>query len=114
MEMGMLFGALQTSDFCTKAEPVLSLIGTFITIFRWAIPVLLIIIGSIDIGRAMVAQKPDEIKKSYTGLLKRVVAGLIIFFLPPLIGLVINAVDTTGAGNDAGLSGCTQALGLGM
>ncbi|HOP65472.1 MAG TPA: hypothetical protein PLX66_00380 [Bacilli bacterium] len=80
--------------FCTDAASILGFVGTILFVFKIAIPILLIVLGSIDLGKAVVAQSEDEIKKA-TGMLgKRALFGIVIFFIPTIIGLVFNLVGS--------------------
>lgn len=108
--MSIFFGALDASTFCTKeaVQNILGLIGLVITIFKWVVPILLIVVSIFDLGSAVVSQKPDDIKKTYSGLIKRAIAALIIFFIPSVVGLLLDAVD----GRENSLSTCTEKLGL--
>ena len=76
-------------SFCSDSTAIWSVVGWLLTIFKIVIPILMIIFGSIDFGRAVVAQKDDEIKKAGKQLAIRAVAGLIIFILPSVIKMVI-------------------------
>lgn len=79
----------------------LSVVGVLITIAKIMIPIVLIIKGTIDIGKNIVSQKPDELSKSAALLGKRILAGLIIFLLPSLIeGLVDLLVNPTDIENE--------------
>lgn len=49
------------------------------------VPLLIIIFGMIDFTKAILASNDDQIKKSTTSLVKRGIAGVIIFFIPTLI-----------------------------
>jgi hypothetical protein len=80
--------------FCTDAASILGFVGTVFFVFKIAIPVLLIVLGSIDLGKAVVAQSEDEIKKATQILVKRAVFGVIIFFIPTIVGLVFGLVGT--------------------
>ena len=46
---------------------------------------LIIALGAFDFGKAVVAEKEDEIKKQAKRLVYRVVAGVLIFLLPTII-----------------------------
>lgn len=81
-------------NFCSDAREILQFVGTILFIFKILIPVLLIIWGSLDLGKAVVAQNEDEIKKATGILVKRVVFAIIIFFIPNIISLVFNLVGS--------------------
>ena len=79
------------------------------TIFKIVIPILLIVMGSLDFGKAVVAQKDDEIKKASKSLAMRAVAAVIIFILPSVIMMVINwAMDISGT--DMDYETCTDCV----
>lgn len=87
---GTLSGATQVldmnmSNICTEASEVLQFAGWILTFFKIAIPLLIIGLGMFDFGKAVVASKDDEIKKSAKTLMYRAVAGVVIFFVPTLV-----------------------------
>lgn len=57
------------------------LISTIILIVQIAVPILLIIFGMLDLGKAVIAAKEDEIKKGQQTFIKRLIAGAIVFFV---------------------------------
>jgi surface polysaccharide O-acyltransferase-like enzyme len=67
---------------------IIDFIKKIIDLFRIAIPVLLVIFGSLDLGKAVVAGKDDEIKAAQQLLVKRVIAGVAVFFVGTLIWLL--------------------------
>jgi len=68
-------------------------IGWVLWVFKIVIPVLIIVFGMIDLGKAVVASKDDEIKKAMKSLAMRAVAGVVIFFIPALVGVIFSMVD---------------------
>ena len=83
-------------NFCTKTKPIWVLVGRILGIFKIVIPLLVIIFGMIDLGKAVIASKDDEIKKAAKSLLFRALAGILIFFItiPPLLfTLIIMSFD---------------------
>lgn len=77
---------------CTGLRDVWQLIGYILLIFKIAIPVLIIIFGAIDFGKAVVASKPDEIKNAGKSLMFRALAGILVFFVPTLVGFIFTLV----------------------
>lgn len=57
------------------------------------VPILLVIFGLLDLAKAVMAQKEDEIKKGQQTLIKRAIAAIIVFFVIPLVQLIINFVS---------------------
>lgn len=83
---------METPSVCTTLAPVWQIIGWVLWVFKIVIPIVIIIFGVIDLGKAVVASKDDEIKKSVKSLVMRVVAGIVIFFIPTLVGAIFSLV----------------------
>lgn len=88
----MLLGA-GAATFCGDAYKILQLVGWVLTIFKIAIPIIIIALGLIDLGKAAVSSKPEEVKKCATSLAWRFAGGIIIFFIPTLVMVVFGFVN---------------------
>lgn len=80
-------------DLCGKGAPIIQLVGYVMLGFKIVIPLILLVLGSFELGKAIVAQKDDEIKAATSKLVKKLIVGIIIFFIPTLIGLIFNLVS---------------------
>ena len=78
---------------CSDLWEVWQIIGWVLWVFKIVIPIIIIIFGMLDLGKAVVASKDDEIKKSVKTLVIRAISGIIIFFIPTLVGVIFNIVD---------------------
>lgn len=87
----MLMGAANET-FCADTHQILGIVGWALTIFKIVIPLIIIALGLLDLGKAAVSSKPEEIKKSAMSLVWRLVGGIIIFFIPTIIMLVFGFV----------------------
>ena len=65
-------------------------VSTIVLIIKIVVPVLLVIFGSIDFLKAVIAQKEDEIKKGQQTFIKRLIAAVIVFFVVQVVQLIIN------------------------
>lgn len=73
------------------------LVHMFILIAQIAVPVILVILGMIDLGKGVMSQKEDEIKKGQKTFINRLILGAIIFFVVALVKLLVGiVVDNTG------------------
>ena len=80
------FGAgVSIESFCSEMMGVVQVIGYILMVFKIIIPLLIIAFGIFDFGKAVVAEKEDEIKKQTKRLVYRVVAGVVIFFIPTIV-----------------------------
>jgi len=72
------------------------------------IPILLIIWGMLDLGKAVMAQKEDEIKKGQQTFVKRVVAAVLVFFVVAITQLIIGLF--ADGGNKGSLASCMNSI----
>lgn len=83
---------IMAPSVCTDLAPIWQIIGWALWVFKIVIPIIIIIFGMIDLGKAVVASKDDEIKKSIKSLAMRAIAGIVIFFIPTLVGAIFSLV----------------------
>ena len=67
--------------------------GIFITIIKIIVPIVLIVMGMIDLSKAVAEGKDDSLKKSLISFLNRVIAGILIFFVPSIMLALYEFVD---------------------
>lgn len=77
-------------------------ISSIIQIIKIVVPVLLIIFGMIDLVKAVTAGKEDEIKKAQTVFIRRLVMGILVFFVILLVQMIISFVSN----KDANITNC--------
>ena len=66
--------------------------STIITILKIAAPVIIIIFGMIDLVKAVIAQKEDDISKGGKTFLKRTIIGVCVFLVFVFVQLIIGLV----------------------
>ena len=82
-------------DQCSDLMPIIKLIKNgIIPLIQIGIPIILIILGMLDLGKAVVASKEDEIKAAQKLLVKRAIYAVAIFF----IVFAVNAIFSLLAG----------------
>ena len=79
--------------FCSKASSVLQIVGYALLIVKIVVPLLIIILGSIDFGSAVLAGEDKAIKESAFKLLKRVLIAIVIFLLPTIVRIIYYGVN---------------------
>lgn len=79
-------------EFCANTANIWQLVGYVLLVFKIVIPILLIIFGIIDLGKAVIASKEDEIKKATGSLVRRAIAAVIIFLIPTIVSFIISMV----------------------
>lgn len=81
------------SGFCANTANIWQIVGIILLVVKIVIPILLIIWGMLDLGKAVVAAKDDEIKKATKSLAMRAVSAVIIFFIPTLVNVVFGMIS---------------------
>ena len=92
-----LIGAV---DPCNGLLPLIRLIYTILRIFWIIIPIGLIVFGTIDLGKAVIASDEKEVKAAQTRLIKRFIYAALVFFIPILVTAVMNVVRDSQTGTD--------------
>lgn len=96
----MLLAEEGIKNFCTKTGGLLEYVGYALLIFKIAIPLIIIVLGMMDFGKAVVSEKDEDVKKQAVKLLRRAIAGVIIFFIPTIVIWIFKTID--GFKEDAG------------
>lgn len=86
--------------FCTDAYEIFYTVGMFLLVFKIVIPILLIIFGMVDLGKAVISSDDKAVSKAAKSLLNRVIAGVCIFFIPTIVGVIFNMVGSFGEVKD--------------
>lgn len=97
--------------FCAETANIWRLVGYFLMVFKIAIPIILIVLGMIDLGKAVISSDDKAISKSVKSLAMRVVAAVCIFFVPTVVTFVIGVVDTSVNDNSAICRACISSPG---
>lgn len=80
---------------CGEAEiPYMApkLVHTIYDILKIATPIIIIILGSLDLVKAVIAQKDDEIKKGQQTFIRRLVVGATVFLVFYIVELMIGLI----------------------
>ena len=92
-------------DFTCSSIPeqILNITHLIYKAIQIGVPIILIIVGMFDMGKAITQQKEDEIKKAQSLLVKKAIAAALVFLMFSLVQLVVSVVspDTTAAGSES-------------
>lgn len=89
----MLFNAVN----CEALMPIIRLIRDgVIPLIQIGIPIILIVLGMLDLGKAVMASKEDEIKSAQKLLIKRAIYAVAIFFVVFIVQVVFGLIDNSG------------------
>ena len=83
-----ILSIIQFLDFCDESKPIWQFLGQIVNIMQIAIPVIIILLGTLDLGKAVMAGDEKEIKSATTTLMKRVIAAVAVFLLFLIVTVV--------------------------
>ena len=75
-------------------------------VIQIVVPIVLVIFGTIDLVKAVIGGKDDEIKKNQITFVKRLIAAAIVFFVFVIVKFVISLV----ADDSADLINCVNCF----
>ncbi len=78
-----------------------SFIGRMIVIACYIIPLIIIVLGMIDFGKAVTSNDEKAIHKATSTLIKRIVAGVVVFVIPIILKSLLNVVHINDLVNDS-------------
>ena len=87
-------------------EKIANTVHVVILIIQIAGPVLLVIFGMMDLLKAIIAGKEDEIKKGQMTFIKRLLAGVIMFLVFLIVKILVNFV----ADDSEGILNCANCF----
>ena len=74
-----------TAEFCEGLDQIIVLFVNVVNLLKWLIPIGLILFGMLDLGKAVIAGKEDEMKKAQGTLIKRVIYAVAIFLVVTIV-----------------------------
>lgn len=93
----LMFLAIDPSAGVCSDESLLDLlrlIRFIIKILQIAVPIGLILMGTIDMGKAVIAGDEKKMKEAQKPFVKRIVSAVIVFIIPFIVNMVMNLILT--------------------
>lgn len=75
---------------------VFRIVGNIIFISKIIVPLLIIIFGIIELSKAVLASDDKAISKATSLLIKKTIAGVVIFFIPTIVDVVYSFIVEAG------------------
>ena len=81
-----------SKGFCYQTSGIWQFAGYAVMVLKIVIPAILIILGIVALGKAVIAADDKEIKTAVNSLIKKFIAAVIIFFIPSIISGLFSVV----------------------
>ena len=96
------------SGMLTKIPSLLpKVISIMYNVIQIAVPVVLVVMGSLDLMKGITAQKEDDMKKGQQLFVKRLISAALIFFVFIIVKLVISFVADNST---SGIMDCAECF----
>ena len=88
------------ANFCGESAVlrVLKLVGVIIIVAKIAIPLILIVIGSLDLYKAVLAKDGKDLTSSLRTFVFRLLAGVLVFFVPTIVNAAFDLLSDSTTG----------------
>lgn len=96
--------------FCTDTANIWHLVGLFVYIIKIVIPLILIVLGMVDLGKAVVSSDEKAINKAVGTLIKRFIAAVVVFFVPTIVSAVFGVIGVISNSAKADYNVCVDCV----
>ena len=81
----------------TDLKPIILFLKAILQIVQIGIPIILILMGTIDLGKAVLSSDDKEIKGATGRLIKRAIAAVAVFFVATIVSLLMGLFTSSGS-----------------
>lgn len=94
-----------------RISNIMQIIGYIIFVVKILVPLIIIVLGMVDFGKAVISSDEKNINKAASSLIRRILAGLAIFFIPTIIFAILNLTEVSNENNKQGsFVECTKCM----
>jgi len=86
-----LFGT--EAGFCSQTAVLWQFIGQALLVIKIIVPVTLIVLGIITLGKAVISTDEKEIKNGFNSMIKKFIISVMIFFIPTIVTALFGIVN---------------------
>ena len=80
---------------CNGLDNLVVIVKFVLKIVQWVVPIILIVLGTIDLVKAVIAGKDEDIKKHQQTLIKRVIAAVIVLLIPLIVSVIMGWIGNS-------------------
>lgn len=77
---------------CADLGPVLRIVGIVVWGIKVVVPIILIVVGMMDLAKAVTEKSDEKIKAAQTGLIKKAVAAVLVFLVVTVVTLLMSLI----------------------
>ena len=80
-------------QMCCNMKPFLNILRIVIHLLQFSVPLILLVLGTIDMIKAVTSNDDKAAKNSLNTFIKRLIYGVLVFLAPFLVRLVLNIIN---------------------
>lgn len=86
--------AIDYQNICNNNDVIntFRILGEIINIIKIVIPLIIIVLGMVDFSKAIISSDEKAINKATGSIIRRIIAGVLIYFVPTIILSLFNAL----------------------
>ncbi len=90
-----LVNLLAGFDFCSlpDTKSLLDIVHKVFVAIMIVVPLILLFVGLFDLAKAATSKDENEVKKAQQALIKKAIAGALVFLVPFIIGVLMSVVN---------------------
>jgi len=73
-------------------------------ILQIGVPIILIVLGTLDLAKAVIASDEKQVKEAQSKLIKRCIYAVAVFFIVTLVNVILSMVATTAGDAATGIT----------
>ena len=83
---------VKAGELCDQLGPVLRIVGIAIFIIKVIVPIMLIVVGMLDMAKAVTEKDENKIKDAQHKLIKKAIAAVLVFLIVTIVGVLMNLI----------------------
>ncbi len=83
---------MNPESICKGLGPVLRIVGILIWGIKVVVPIILIVVGMMDLAKAVTEKSDDKIKEAQNKLIKKAIAAVLVFLVITIVGLLMKII----------------------
>ena len=96
MEFFQILGKCGDQDLLT----ILSVVRAALNVVMFVIPIILIVLGIVDLSKAVIASDEKKTKEAQKMFVTRLIYAVVIFLIPTIVSLLFNLLPDAVFGSD--------------
>ena len=79
-------------EICSEMAPLLRIVGIVVWAIKVVVPIILIVMGMIDLAKAVAEKDEGKIKSAQTLLVRRAITAVLVFLVVTFVGLIMGLI----------------------